>query len=283
MKKIVFLLVVFLFSVSTFAQRHELGVFGGCSFYMGDLNPLRPFELIKPAYGLVYRYNLSPRFAFKLNAYTGTLLGDDAHTKFISQRNLSFKSSILDISPQIELNFIPYVPGNPKYPWSPYIFGGISIFRFNPQAEYKGAWHDLQPLGTEGQGTSLSGVSNPYSLTSVAFPFGFGFKFNIGKKIVLGAEWGMRKTFTDYIDDVSTVYADPSILRGQNTVMSEVLADRSPEIGEPRNVTGSPRGNSKTNDWYSFAGIIITYKIQFKPLMCPAYNKSRNYKEYKLY
>ncbi len=272
-------LFVFLFVfTSAFAQRFELGFFCGGSYYIGDINPSKHFLLAKPAVGFVYRYNINSRFAAKLNVYSGYLYSSDGKAKFNEKRNLSFRSMILDISTEMELNFEHFEPGNTETPFTPYIFGGFSVFKFNPQAEYQGTWYNLQPLGTEGQGTSRYPDRHPYSLMSVAFPFGLGFKLNVTDFLLIGAEWGLRKTFTDYLDDVSTTYADPVVLSAEKGTIACALADRTiQEDGVPVNNTGLQRGNSQNKDWYSFAGLIITYRIKKKNGPCPAYDgKTKN-------
>ena len=259
--------------------RSEVGVFGGVSYYIGDLNPTKHFLMSKPAFGIVYRYNLSPRFALKVNGYYGWLEGADAVSKENVQRNLSFKTYITDISVQIELNFMKYITGHDHYKFSPYIFTGVSLFNFNPKAQLGGEWYSLQPLGTEGQGTTIPGVEPRYSLTSVAIPFGLGIKWSPAKVMCIGLEWGLRKTFTDYIDDVSTVYADPLILSAENTEIAALLADRTiSEEGVVINNTGLQRGNSRTKDWYSFAGLFIQFRIKQKTGLCDAYKKHQKIK-----
>jgi hypothetical protein len=238
----------------------------------------------KPAFGFFYRYNLSPRFAYKLNGYYGTVMAADSISKANVERNLSFKSTIFEISNQIELNFMAYAPGNLDYRFTPYIFSGISLFYFDPMAKYDGKWYALEPLGTEGQATSAFPNSKKYSRTSFAIPFGIGFKYNITYYLTLGLEWGIRKAFTDYLDDVSTTYADPYVLGSENGQLSAVLADRSKAAdGEAVNNTGLQRGNSKTKDWYSFAGITLSVKIKNKSKTCPYYTEHFNYKMSKFY
>jgi hypothetical protein len=277
MKKFCFLVAaLFVLSIPVHGQfaRNEVGIFGGVSYYVGDLNPSKHFLLSKPGFGIIYRYNISPRFALKINGFYGTLEGSDASSKANVSRNLSFKSYITDISAEIELNFMRYITGHEHYKFSPYIFTGISLFNFNPKARLEGSWYALQPLGTEGQGTTLPNVSKRYSLTNVAIPFGLGIKYSPAKFLCIGAEWGLRKTFTDYLDDVSTVYADPVVLAAENTEIAAMLADRTvtPD-GTAVNNTGLQRGNSKTKDWYSFAGIFVQFRIQQKHGLCDAYKK----------
>ncbi len=282
MRKPLIIIILFFSFVSLHAQRNEIGPFLGTSYYLGDLNPSKHFLLTKPACGLVYRYILNQRWALKMSGLYGSVEGSDAKAKFNEKRNLSFKSPLFEVSSQIELNFLPYATGNKeKNYFTPYIFAGISVFSFKPKAKYNGTWYNLQPLGTEGQGTSSSGVK-PYSLMKVSFPFGLGFKYSIGDNISIGAEWGIRKTTTDYLDDVSTTYADPVVLSAEHGDIAAILGDRSlKEPGEDIDNKGLQRGNSNTKDWYSFAGVFITCKFKTSGnKSCPAYHKHSMFKEF---
>ena len=268
------LLVIFpiLFNGALKAQefyRNELGIFGGGSYYIGDLNPSKHFLQTKFACGIVYRYNITPRWALKINALYGGLEASDARSKANVNRNLSFKSYIFEFSPQIEFNFLKYLLGDKKHFISPYIFVGASIFNFNPKAQYGGSWYSLQPLGTEGQGTTIEGAKKTYALTTIAIPFGLGVKIAPFKFLSIGLEWGIRKTFTDYIDDVSTNYADPSLLAAMNGSMALALSDPSTIKHE----AGVARGNPNTKDWYVFTGLSISFRIKTKNGLCPAYEK----------
>lgn len=268
---VIFILFSF-FSVN--AQRNEIGVILGTSYYLGDLNPSKQFLLTKPAGGIIYRYILNERWAIKMNGLYANVAGNDAKAKVNTDRNLSFKSTIFEFSPQLELNFLQYLTGNlEKNYFTPYIFAGISVFSFNPKASYDGVWYKLKPLGTEGQGTSDPLSSGKvYSLATISFPFGVGLKYSVGKSICIGAEWGMRKTTTDYLDDVSTTYADPVFLSAENPPMAALLADRSLTAHEP----GSQRGNQSTKDWYSFAGAFITIKFAtIRGDKCPAFKVTK--------
>lgn len=277
MKKFLVIAIALFTFMSIRAQRNEIGLLLGTTYYLGDLNPSKQFLQAKPAVGLVYRYVFNQRWAIKMDGLYGSVAGADSISKFNIKRNLSFKSPLAEFSTQLELNFLPYMTGNlTKNYFTPYIFAGISVFGFNPKAEYDGTWYKLKPLGTEGQGTSYYN-KKPYSLVNIAFPFGLGFKYSIGSNICIGVEWGMRKATTDYLDDVSTTYADPLILSAENTPLSAILADRS----KVQNETDMQRGNSGTKDWYSFAGAFAT--IKFKALRgdkCPAY-REKKFKEYK--
>lgn len=270
MKKFFLLIISIFFNFLIFAQHNDIGIFLGGSYYLGDLNPSKQFFLSQPALGLVYSYNFNSRISLRFNLFDGEIEGSDAKAKFNEIRNLSFRSNIGELSTQLEINFLPYLTGKKEHPFSPYVFGGISLFKFNPQAEYNGKWYDLQPLKTEGE-------TKPYNLISVGIPFGMGIKMNISKRVAVDLEWGLRKTFTDYLDDISKIYVDPTKL---NSSISINLADRSPEVGAPRNVINSQRGNSQNNDWYSFFGVLLIYKIKDPSAPCDAFNAVKKHKMY---
>ncbi|MDD5570861.1 MAG: DUF6089 family protein [Bacteroidales bacterium] len=268
------LFCVFFFN-NAFSQRAEFGPFVGGSYYIGDLNPKKHFLLTKPAAGAIYRYNFNPRFAFKGNVYFGEIAGDDKKSGYRPERNLSFKSGITEFSTQIEFNFFPFITGNKNYIATFYVFGGLSMFRFNPKASFNGQWYPLQPLGTEGQGSSAYPERKPYSLLTFSTPFGAGIKFNVMKGIAMGVEYGLRRTFTDYLDDVSTTYANPVAVGAENGPVAKALSDRS----EPLNQTGIQRGNSKNKDWYSFVGAFVSIRLKLGRERCLGKPK-RNFFEY---
>lgn len=262
------------------AQNSEFGACVGTMFYLGDLNQTKLFKLnlkdpslnqLHFGAGFMYRYNISPRFAFKADFLFGKVSSTDKGTD-MRDRNLSFSSPITEFSAEIELNFFELYNTTGKNRFSPYIFTGLTLFSFNPQTELNGQTYDLHSMGTEGQG--LEGGSKPYSLTTVAIPFGFGIKATIGRYFAIGAEWGLRWTFTDYLDDVGGRYYDNDVLRSAYGDLVADLADPSPELkdnlGEPleRHVAGHARGNETTHDAYSFAGITMTVKFGNEDRAC---------------
>jgi hypothetical protein len=254
-----------------FKTYSELGLFGGVSYYMGDLNPGKPFFMPSFAGGLVFKHNYNARWAWRISATYGHVQADDSRSEVPAQiqRNLSFRSQVIEFSPMLEFNFFPYEVGNINRPATPYLFGGFALFRFNPKAEFQGDWVALQPLGTEGQGTTAFPDRKEYSLINATFPFGMGFKFHTGR-LAVSIEWGLRRTFTDYLDDVSTTYVDPDLLFATNGVLAALIADRS--VVNPGEInTGRQRGNPSNNDWYSFAGVTLSYKLSRKESVCPAY------------
>lgn len=275
MKRYFLFLVMGVIAFEGKSQVSEIGLCGGVSFYMGDLNPKGVFQGSRPAGGLIYRYNINPRFAFKAVALFGSLQASDAKTG-TPERNLSFRSPLSELSAQVELNFLKLYNAKGRNFCTPYLFVGIGMFSFNPQTELNGQWYDLQPLGTEGQDldakdpvTGLVYDQKRYKLTNVAIPFGLGFRINFLQYYSIGLEWGFRKTFTDYIDDVSGQYVRRDFfLERRSDMLIADLSDRTTAVdayGFPDyNKPGSMRGNnSKTTDWYSFALINFTFKLNY--------------------
>lgn len=271
MKKLTILVAV-LINMAIFqpvlSQDSELGIFLGTSHYNGDLDfkpfpsPSLDFNTMHLGFGVLYRYYFNPSLNFKTNIYYGNISGDDGlyadEDDGRRRRNLSFKSHVIEGSFQLEWNILPFVPGSQSYRFSPYLFGGLTIFHFNPKAELNGTWHELQPLGTEGQ--HIHNDKSPYSLLQIAIPLGLGFKYNISGLWNIGLEIGGRKTFTDYLDDVSGVYVDNDELRaGPNGELAANLADRNPS---GQFSAGSVRGNPDRVDWYWFSGITISKTIR---------------------
>lgn len=254
----------------------EVGLFLGCSYYIGDLNPVAQFnQFTKPAGGIVVRYNANSRLAFRANALVGAIEGDDSFSNIPTQqqRNLKFRSNLYELSGQMEFNFLDFEIGNENKMFSPYIFIGLAGFKFNPQGEVNNRWVDLQPLGTEGQGLPGAESRRKYKLTQFSIPFGIGAKISLSKYIGIALEWGMRKTFTDYLDDVSTRYYDPAAIAAKRGNNAAYLSDRSIGTDPNYNNIGRQRGDPTTKDWYCFSGIALTFKFKEGQKKCPGVYK----------
>ena len=256
-------ITLMLLSGALYGQYLEIGPYVGGSYYIGDLNPNKHFYMISPAYGGIIRCNFTTRWVGRINFMYGTVSGDDVKTKAVENRNLNFESSIFEISLQGEVNFLPYYTGSWSQYFSPYIFGGIGIFTMNPTGIVNGEKLTLRELGTEGQLSGTYPDKEPYGLTQICFPFGIGFRVSFWRNFCAGFEWGLRKTFTDYLDDCSTIYyLDSETADFTNT--THLASD--PTMNHK---SGMQRGTSENKDWYSFFGLTLTYKINlFKKSNC---------------
>lgn len=263
MKSIIsILLLCSTFAVKAQQQNHrsrsELGIMVGGSYYLGDLNQFRQFYKTNLAAGVVYRYNVHSRMSLRGNVMYGSVEAYDSDSKIelLKNRNLSFESNIFEIAGGVEFNYFPFQIGNQKHRGTAYILTEIGIFRMNPTTKYNDDKIELQPLGTEGQGSSLNS-KGAYNLVQLCIPLGVGAKLSLGRRTAVSLELGIRKTFTDYLDDVgSDSYVDESILAEENGPLAAELSNRS--------LDGSrfgKRGTSATSDWYVFTGGMITFSL----------------------
>lgn len=249
------------------AQDIDLGVFGGGSYYLGELNPGRQFLFTRPAYGGLLRFNFDSRWAMRAQVLKGEIAGDDAVSGVNTMRNLRFTSSLSELSVLLEFNFLDYFTGSFNNYFSPYLFVGPGFFIFNPKTDYNGETITLRDITTEGQ-------TDKYSLYGISAAFGLGLKYSLNSRIGVGLEWGMRKTFTDYLDDVSTdYYIDFNQLSPGEIQAPQVLSDPSPV----KHLPGMQRGDPQNNDWYSFAGITLTYRFTIgEKSTCPDFENVKN-------
>ena len=242
---------------SDMLSRTELTLRVGGMNYCGDLNDQSLLGEVNMAGGVGLRVRLDNRWTVRVEGDYGTIAAtEDVDPK----RNLSFRSPLVEGGLLAEFNFQSYGGGATDWQWTPYIFGGVGVFHYNPRAKYVDThgdvqWADLQPLHTEGQGTNAYPDRRPYRLTQLAMPFGLGVRLRLGKYFSLSAEYGFRKTWIDYLDDVSTTYADPAVLRAEveNGSLAAQLADRSEVANRP----GIKRGDDSLPDWYSFFNIAV--------------------------
>jgi hypothetical protein len=238
----------------------------GGSTYKGELNPsLFHTEFIKPALGIFYRRNLNSHWAYRVGLNYGTVAGDDAESDidYNVRRNLSFRSRIWDLHGLLEFNFFPYQLASPRNKYTPFLLGGLAIYRFNPEAKLGDEWYKLQPLGTEGQESAAYPDRKKYKRVQIAIPFGGGFRFRVTRRFGMSIEAGARRLFTDYLDDVSTTYPDKDILFADHGEIAVLLSDRSID-GQALNNTDRQRGNASDRDWYMFAGITLNYALSKK-------------------
>ncbi len=249
------------FPVMTFGQNFHFSGRLGVTAYQGDLKAKAiSLSQSKPMFSIGARYDLSEHIAVRSYFTFTSLRADDKKgTATMQQRNLNFKTKILDWELTAQYNFFDL---NDRW-WTPYVFGGVGIFHFNPYTkDSSGHKTFLKPLSTEGEGF-MAGVKN-YKLTQFSIPIGFGADYSLNEDMRVGIEFGYRKTFTDYLDDVSTVYVDQTSLlnaRGQTAVD---LAWRGDEKGgTPYPAAGVDRGNSKHKDGYYYVALTFTVRYFF--------------------
>jgi len=258
---IIFFSVFFLKGKPTLAQYNELGFQIGMSRYKGELSQHSiDFKFLHLAGGVFYRHNWNRHWSWIAELNLGKISGDDSRSTsaFEQNRNLNFTSSIIDFTPGIEFNFLPYETGNPAYPFTPYIFTGLSIFKFNP----KSGGVELQPLGTEGQG--LPGRDKPYKRISMAIPIGGGIKISVGQNVGMGIQVSARRSYSDYVDDVSTTYPDMNQLKASHGAEAAYYSDPgvfNDSIPDYPVFEGKQRGTPSDKDWYLFGTFTLWVRM----------------------
>jgi hypothetical protein len=225
--------------------------------YEGDLDDNFTLVFTRPAFGLHANFVVFSRVYFRLSLLHGSIAANDAQASFTDNgsRNLRFYSNIDEAGLHVMYSFQNRKRGFSKRNFAvPYVFAGASWFMFAPKRKLNGVEYDLQSVGTEGQ--YLKGpYPRPYKLQQISIPFGVGFRIRITDNLDAGAETGFRKTFTDYLDDVSTAYPDKATLLDAEGPVAVYLSDSSTD---PR-ASFSMRGNPKNSDWYVYTNINLTF------------------------
>lgn len=298
MRKLVLitLLATFLFPLDSSAQRwkrqrveYSFGI--GASNFLGDLGGrdqvgsdfIQDYEWAATRYavGLGYRYQFAKDWFVKGNLMYALVSGDDALTKqpARARRELNFRAHVVELSAQVEYLLVKQksghlyrlrgVRGKRWFRFEIYAFGGIGGIWFDPYGRRNGSWHRLAPLNTEGQG--LPGGPSDYSGFSVVIPYGLGIKRNLSGGArsrhfgswSISLELGVRKTFTDYIDDVSTYYYND----GGSIAIEEAYGEMAGYFHDPSGHYAyggygelQQRGDNTDNDAYLTGILSINYK-----------------------
>ena len=269
-----------------FGAANFLGELGGANQIGTHFVKDFEFSMTRPSAQVAFRYKFKKHWAVKTGIYWQMVSGSDHLTKepYRQNRNLSFRSNIYEISSQAEFYFtkeqvgrhykIKNSKGMKNFNLQGYLFLGFGGFFYNPKAKYDGNWVALQPLSTEGEG--LPGGPKKYSRVSVCIPYGIGFKNALNSEWTIGMEAGIRKTFTDYIDDVSGVYYDNNAILAAKGQMAADLANPSlydlpggnvDQVAYGSNTqsgAGQQRGDKKNFDAYMFINITCSYIIPFR-------------------
>jgi hypothetical protein len=258
----------------------------GVAYYQGDMVDPKEIGILKPNIAIGAEYFVFPRISARAGLTWFQIAGDDARANDDRrERNLHFRTSGLELNLTGAVNLIP--TGTRFYQRARinlHGFAGIGLLYFNPKAEYQGKWVALQPLETE---------NKKYSRFQAVIPFGLGARIKVDPFFNILIEGGYRKTFTDYLDDVSGKrYVDPTALKSE---MSVNLYDRIREGYFDRGYTedeipsayedggwhdGKPwvRGNPENDDGYFILNVTIQYYLPtevFKDNQRKLFNRKR--------
>ncbi len=274
-----------------FKPVHEMGLTIGANQQRSDINNMYvvDFSSVNVAAGLYYRYTFHHRFALSTTAMYYRLEGADRFVRdkepysqgwFRYIRNLSYRTDLVEVAVNGEFHVLKYEPfNNKKMRWTPYVSAGFGGIYFNPKVYFQGEWHNLQPLGTEGQG--LAGYPANYSRFTWAGPLKAGVKVNLTSFMSLNVFGGYTFTGSDYLDDVSTVYP---VDFEQMSLLTKHLSIRADEVTTPdvyANIVapGAQRGDPKDKDGYWNTGVSVSFNIgtpNKSPNSCAKWERSRH-------
>ena len=257
------LLILYLSGITSFSQEQKidrqlrLRFLGGFMNYQGDLNPTS-FSLSHSRFaaGIAIVKPLNRWFSLRAGFTTGKVEAADRYNRdYLKPRNLSFFSTLTEVQAALEINILDIERSR----ISPYLFAGIAFFHFNPWTYDDGGQKVfLKPLSTEGQGLSEYPSQKPYELTQLSLPYGIGLRYRLTDAIVIGVEFSQRKTFTDYLDDVSSYYVDRDILMNRKGAQAIQLGYRG---NSAYPASGEQRGTPTENDWYYTGGFTVECKL----------------------
>jgi len=166
------------------AQIHEAGVFIGGSNYIGDVGSTTYISPNKPAFGILYKWNKSPRHSYRFSYTQSKITANDNESKEVSrnQRGYSFENSIKEVSLGLEFNFFDFNLHDSQRKYTPYVYSGITYFRYDELYVASGK------------------ILKDSKTGKFAIPMTVGVKSNVSPRIVLGLEVGARYTLTDNLD-----------------------------------------------------------------------------------
>jgi hypothetical protein len=181
------ILLVFFLSISFMitAQTYEVGIFAGGANTIGDVgrtNYILPSDI---AFGGIFKWNKSKRYAWRGTLLYGKFTADDSKstTTARQQRGYVVDNSVLEGSVGLEVNFVDYNLHKLGTAFTPYLYSGVTYFRYDYNYFNGGVLQDISQKDG-----------------AFAIPMTVGFKYRINQFLIFGAEIGARYTFTDNLD-----------------------------------------------------------------------------------
>ena len=231
MKRLITLFFLLTNHLIGLSQIHEMGMFLGGSNTISDLGSTHFIYSNSPAFGLIYKWNLTTRYALRASFITSKLKSSDYYANDLSRFNRFFEidNKVFEFSAGMEVNFFDFNLHNQNREFSPYFFTGINYFQYQ--------------LFTIREGLSSIDINKYDSALEFSIPAIVGIKFSVNNSFVLSFETGIRYSLTDNID-------------GSNP------------IGQFENDIQVKHGELYNNDWYVFTGIALSYTFGRQPCYC---------------
>lgn len=277
MKKLTVFILFVLLSMSVKSQwLWDFGGTLGATNYLGDIGGkektgrrgLADLKLAKTRWngGAFVRYKWRPKISFKASVDYIRIEGDDALSTNPGRRyrNFNFKNDLVDVGLTASYFFYENNDLGNTYRYRngfrAYVFGGIGAVYTNPKTLYRGEWVALQPIATEGF---------EYKKMVMTLPYGAGFFFTLNKKHRIGFEINYRKTFTDYLDDISGQYpTDPGDDYTRGLILRTSQLDPNLSTADPAayasHTWGAKRGEVSHKDSYIAMSFNYSYVIRGK-------------------
>ena len=265
-------------------QTLEIGPHAGLTTTINDINTWKMFSEVGLEFGGLVRYNYDSRWAFRLDYTHSMVKSTDSIARWRPERDLSFRSTVNDVSLIVEFNFLDYYTGRVGKTISPYLFGGVSAFWFktspnlNKEARQQLAHTTDKALLREFNKIWDSSLAKGQSFS---IPFGFGCKISLSTHLSTSIEWRMHYTFTDDLDGIHDPYPDDDahnyfVVRdggvdanGKPIYEYDIVTGpvgsviESIDLSDPTGNYhgGQQRGNSQSHDWFGSISVSLTWKI----------------------
>lgn len=245
MRKVLLVFATVLITTSGFAQKTaDIGIWGGTSTYFGDMTEAPQFQTFNLNFGAYFRYNFNARVSLRTMALFGNFKQDGS----LEETPWAFEKNAADLSVQVEINYLKYILGEKKTPFSAYITFGLGMQYF----PYEVLYSEIEPINPDHPDVIKKKDYNE-SVIASTIPFGFGFKYNIGRRLGVGIEYQLRKTFNDKLDNLD----DPlSYYNPQDELIKYTSAVHN-------------------NDWPGYLGVHLTYMIYIGKSACPVYDSKK--------
>lgn len=218
-----FFILMFICTIAAKGQSWEVGFGLGGTTYTGDIVRTYNFLDNRPAGIGFIRYNINNAFSVRASGLVGSLQADDEDNPIdpvAEIRNASFNRLVIEGAVTMEYHFLDYKSERALVNWSPYLFAGVGLSAYSNKNEQ---------------------VAEEYKRIQPVIPFGVGFKYLLNPNWTLGIEFGARKTFFDYIDEISG--------------------------GDQLRKNAFQFGNEYDNDKFYFLGVTLSYTFYSVP--CP--------------
>lgn len=259
MKRFFVIIVSILIYSSVSAQNTaDIGIWGGVSSYIGDMTNIDKASSLNPNGGLYLRYNFNPR----VNARAMAIFGPVGANGNFEEKPWEFDKFVTDFSIMGEFNFFRYIIGSKRYRATPYLMGGVGVSMFN----YTSDSTDLSTVVFYMNQDELAKLSSDAQrelwvhkdgVIGFNIPIGFGFKFNVGKRLSVGFEGILRKYFNDKVDDLD----DP-----------RKFYTATDSTGQPIDGFWTSYNSAlHNNDFTLHFGVHLTYQFYRGDRECPVY------------